>query len=178
MLYTMDKIIEVISNIDINAIKVILKQYSKHNTTKTTFIVIICMCILSWFMEYIGMVISIVINMMYPFVRTYCAVKESNVEELTHLAMYWIIYVSISCIESIFMPILKLIPLYYFLKIMFFVWCVCSHTNGAKYVYDNFIDKYMSQFDCDNMEKILNIFSLKLKECVEELNVVVTKKLK
>jgi receptor expression-enhancing protein 5/6 len=75
----------------------------------------------------------------YPIYQSFKALKTPGRDDDAAALTYWIVYGSLSLVESAFDKVFFWLPLYFLAKIAFLVWCYHPNTNGAKVVYKLFI---------------------------------------
>ncbi|XP_022169100.1 receptor expression-enhancing protein 5-like [Myzus persicae] len=64
------------------------------------------------------------------------AATEAQNEKFT----YWMTFTAILIVESLFRPLLQLLPLYQMCRTWFFIWCFAPiRDNGSAYIYDAII---------------------------------------
>lgn len=84
--------------------------------------------------------ITNLIGFAYPLYRSLRAIKTSDKNDDTQWLMYWVIFGFFSLFESFTDFALGWLPLYFFGKIGFLLFCMLPQTQGAKLVFTNFLD--------------------------------------
>ncbi|KAL5242850.1 hypothetical protein ACI65C_010260 [Semiaphis heraclei] len=75
------------------------------------------------------------------------AAAEAQNEKFT----YWMTFSAILIAESIFQPVLRLLPLYQMCRTWFFIWCFAPiKENGSAYIYDVIIRPHFDLDDDDS----------------------------
>jgi len=92
-----------------------------------------------------------IVGFVYPLYGSFKAIKSPAKGDDTHWLTYWIVYGWFAFIESFTDILLKWIPFYYALKVLFLIWCFLPQTRGAETVYKRFLHplfiKYERQLD-------------------------------
>lgn len=136
-----------------------------HAKALTCFILV---CIGIYSLNFIGMIFSVVIGIVYPIIKSYNAIKTRSVDDLIGVVAYWIFFGIVTFIESIFGVILQTIPFYYTFKTILFGWA--THQDGAKYLYDTYLCPKIEEYDIDKVNEFIKILGVKLTEANVEFN--------
>lgn len=131
-----------------------------------TSLLLVCIGIYS--LNFIGMIFSVCVGILYPIIKSYNAIKTQSGQEMTNIITYWIFFAVYAFIESIFYVVLQGIPFYYTLKTILFTWAI--HYEGAKYLYDTYLCPKIEEYDVDKVNEFIKILGIKLNEANIEFN--------
>ena len=92
-----------------------------------------------------GNLISKVVCVFYPAFESLKALETEGGTDDKKWLTYWVIFGLITLGEQILAPILYIVPLYFMLKIAFFVYLFFPQTNGAKVVFERVINPLFLQ---------------------------------
>lgn len=109
------------------------------------FIIISVLFVLFGFMERL---ITNLVGTLYPAFKTIKSIEEKSNEDKQWLS-YWIIFGIFTIIDMFSGFILKLIPLYFFLKIIFLLWCFMPNTQGSIIMYNLIVVRLFKRVEKD-----------------------------
>jgi hypothetical protein len=91
-------------------------------------------------------IITKLLSLLYPGYKSYLSMSndDEKIENRNKWLTYWIVYSSISTIESIFWLIINYIPFYYVLKLFLTVWLIYPEAYGSLIIYKTLIEPYLS----------------------------------
>lgn len=136
-----------------------------HAKALTCFILV---CIGIYSLNFIGMIFSIIIGIIYPIIKSYNAIKIRSPDDLIGVVTYWIFFGIVTFVESIFGALLQTIPFYYTLRAILFGWA--TYYDGAKYLYDTYLCPKIEEYDIDKVNEFVKILGTKLTEANNEFN--------
>lgn len=98
-----------------------------------------------------GRIISNMVGFLYPAYRSYKAVKTEDKDDDTQWLIYWVVYAFFTVGDGMFGYFFSWLPLYFFIKIGFLIWCMHPRTKGATFILNNviipFLEKYEQHID-------------------------------
>jgi len=100
---------------------------------------------------------------------TFFSIKaiESKEEDDDKLWLtYWTIYAVFSFLDLFAGWILKILPFYFIIKLIFLVWCFMPNTKGAIIVYNKVIKPFFLKNE-SKLDKAVNMFMQKAKKAEE-----------
>jgi len=124
-------------------------------------------CILLYILDIIATMVFLSVGLFYPLIKTYDALKKfnqdcqsSNKEAIEKSIIYWLFIAFFIIVETLAWPILKLLPLYQIIKILFIFWAVLPQTDGATIIYHKIIKPWLEleTYNFSNIENIINNF--------------------
>jgi hypothetical protein len=131
-----------------------------------TFLILLCIGIYS--LNFIGMIFSVVIGILYPIIKSYNAIKTQNVNDLISIVTYWIFFGIFTFAEMIFGVFFQSIPFYFTLKTILFGWAV--QYGGASYIYNTHLCPKIEEYDIDKVNQFVKILGTKLTEANAEFS--------
>lgn len=112
------------------------------NKTKTDPKIIISILVgglfltlLGWFDKYITCLIGIIL----PTYWSIKAIESPQEDDDKQWLTYWAVYAVFNFLDLFAKFILKIIPFYYVVKLIFLVWCFMPNTQGALFIYNKFL---------------------------------------
>lgn len=88
-----------------------------------------------------------IVSLGFPVIASYKALAANDLSLLRPWLMYWIVLgVGLSC-EAMFEPLLRLIPLYGYLRFFTLLWLVLPQTQGAIFLYTTYLEPWLVQHD-------------------------------
>ncbi|VVU94960.1 TB2/DP1, HVA22 family [seawater metagenome] len=89
---------------------------------------------------------SVLFSLLYPAFQSFISLEsEEAAEQRRMLLTYWIIISCLMTLETIGWFALRLIPMYYLLKVFFVYWLISPQTKGCFYVYQKFIESHLKK---------------------------------
>ena len=79
------------------------------------------------------------VGFVYPVYASFKAIETKRKDDDTQWLTYWVVYASFTVVESFIDVILFWFPFYYSFKFGFLIWLFLPNTQGAKFLYTNFI---------------------------------------
>jgi hypothetical protein len=131
-----------------------------------TCLILVCVGIYS--LNFIGMIFSVLVGIVYPIIKSYNAIKTKSPDDMENIITYWIFFGIFTFVESVFSVLLQTIPFYYTLKTILFGWA--THYDGAKYLYETYLCPKIEEYDVDKVNEFIKILGTKLNEANAEFN--------
>ncbi|KAK2602012.1 hypothetical protein QQS21_004438 [Conoideocrella luteorostrata] len=92
-----------------------------------------------------AMLLSSVASFLFPIFASYKALKTSDPAQLTPWLMYWVVFSICLLVESWFSFILFWIPLYGYLRLLFFLYLILPQTQGARVLYEERVHPFLEE---------------------------------
>ena len=87
-------------------------------------------------------ILTNLIGVAYPVFMSFYALESEGVDDDKQWLTYWVVFGLFSIADQFAGFILSLIPFYYVLKVSCLIWLFHPATQGATYVYFNFVQPY------------------------------------
>jgi receptor expression-enhancing protein 5/6 len=141
----------------------LIKEKSKIDPKIVLGIIIIgiFLTMLGWFDKYITCIIGITL----PTYWSIKAIESPEENDDKQWLTYWAVYAVFNFLDLFAKFILKIIPFYYVVKLIFLVWCFMPNTQGALFIYN----KILRNFFIKN-EELLNKYVNKLMKKTNEVS--------
>ncbi|GAB2215177.1 hypothetical protein Droror1_Dr00019556 [Drosera rotundifolia] len=114
------------------------------------------------------------VMLLYPLYASMRAIESPSTLDDQQWLTYWVLYSFITLFELSFWSILQWLPFWPYLKLLVCTWLVLPIFNGAAYIYENIVRKYVKigvAIDTKHFEgqkKVLQMMSLDARKSVEE----------
>lgn len=85
----------------------------------------------------------------YPLYATVWALRseELNGEQLKSWMLYWAVYGAFSLVDSVLLPFLLNVTVYWLAKIVFLFYLVCTHPLGSTEIFEKGLNPMMIRLD-------------------------------
>ncbi|KAK6917969.1 TB2/DP1/HVA22-related protein [Dillenia turbinata] len=113
------------------------------------------------------------VMLLYPLYASMRAIESPSPLDDQQWLTYWVLYSFITLFELSFWKVLQWLPFWSFIKLLFCMWLVLPIFNGAAYIYENFVRKYVkigsyvSSSYPDDQRKVMQMLSLDGRKSVE-----------
>ncbi|CBI15696.3 hypothetical protein VitviT2T_025644 [Vitis vinifera] len=77
--------------------------------------------------------------LLYPLYASVMAIESTTKVDDEQWLAYWILYSFLTLMEMLLQPILKWIPIWYDVKLVFVAWLVLPQFRGAAFIYEKFV---------------------------------------
>ncbi|CAN0897344.1 HVA22-like protein f [Linum grandiflorum] len=116
--------------------------------------------------------------LLYPLYASVRAIESPSMVDDQQWLTYWIIYSFITLFELSFWKVLAWFPFWAYIKLVFCMWLVLPMFNGAAYIYETMLRKYVkigitsitgdniSSNYTDEQRKVLQMMSLDARKSV------------
>ncbi|KZV56289.1 hypothetical protein F511_00286 [Dorcoceras hygrometricum] len=84
------------------------------------------------------------VMLLYPLYASMRAIESPSALDDQQWLTYWVLYSFITLFELSCWKILEWIPIWPYMKLLFCLWLVLPVFNGAAYIYQNFVRKYVN----------------------------------
>ncbi|XP_073028508.1 HVA22-like protein f isoform X2 [Primulina eburnea] len=82
--------------------------------------------------------------LLYPLYASVRAIESPSTLDDQQWLTYWVLYSFMTLFELSCWKILEWIPIWPYTKLLFCLWLVLPVFNGAAYIYENFVRKYVN----------------------------------
>lgn len=112
------------------------------------------------------------VMLLYPLYASVRAIESPSTLDDQQWLTYWVLYSFITLFELSCWKILEWIPIWPYTKLLFCFWLVLPVFNGAAYIYENFVRKYVNMGSVssnypDGQMKVLLMMSPDARKSVE-----------
>ncbi|KAG0208644.1 hypothetical protein BGX28_000452 [Mortierella sp. GBA30] len=83
----------------------------------------------------------------YPAYASYKAINSRDNTRLTAWLMYWAVMGIFTLVEFVLDTFVFWLPFYYEVKMLFVLWMILPQTQGSIYLYQTWVDPYLSQHE-------------------------------
>ena len=121
---------------------------------KTGFkgIYVVCFLIVCVVLVYFNIFDSLITNVVgtaYPIFYTIKSIEENSDELQKNWLTYWVVFGSFTIVDLFSPIIIKFVPFYFVMKILFLIWLEMPGSSGCKIVYHLLIKKIFAAFQED-----------------------------
>ncbi len=101
-----------------------------------------------------GTILSVILTVVYPAFKSIKALETKGDDDDKIWLTYWCVFGIFSLVDEFGGIILSLIPFYYYIRLVFFVWMMHPSTQGATTVYKTVLKPLLSK-NKDKIEKLI-----------------------
>ncbi|CAJ0628552.1 5980_t:CDS:2 [Entrophospora sp. SA101] len=84
---------------------------------------------------------------LYPTYASFKAIKTNDVKTIKLWLMYWIIMALFTMWEGFFDHFIFWFPFYYEIKMLFILWLIYPHSEGAAFLYNKFVNPTLTNHE-------------------------------
>ena len=118
--------------------------------------------------------ITTIIGIVLPTYWSIKAIESPETEDDIQWLTYWSVYAVFSFFDLFAKFILKFIPFYFVLKLVFLIWCFMPNTKGATFIYKNLLSKYFKKYE-GKLDKIADKFKALNKKITDKEKEIINK---
>ena len=104
---------------------------------------------------YLEKYITCIVGIVLPTYWSIKAIESNEPDDDKQWLTYWAVYAVFDFLDLFAGFILKIIPFYYILKLIFLIWCFMPNTQGALVVYNHIIKKFFIKYE-NNLDQLVN----------------------
>lgn len=119
------------------------------------------------FIGYFEVHITNIIGILYPAYWSIKAIESKETDDDKQWLTYWTVFSLFIILELFCGVFLRFIPFYFFIKLAFLIWLFMPNTQGAVFVYNNFLRKLFKQYEKD-LDEINNKFTGSVNNAVKD----------
>ncbi|KAG0040617.1 receptor accessory protein 4 [Podila clonocystis] len=97
------------------------------------------------------------VSRVYPAYASFKAINTRDNNRLTAWLMYWSVMGLFSIAEFVLDTFIFWFPFYYEIKLLFVLWMILPQTQGSIYLYQAFVDPYLSQHEHEIDQTLKNL---------------------
>ncbi|CAD5172681.1 unnamed protein product [Musa acuminata subsp. malaccensis] len=123
--------------------------------------------------RHLDALIGPVVMLLYPLYASMRAIESPSPVDDQQWLTYWVLYSLITLFELSCWTMLQWFPLWPYMKLVFCVWLVLPIFNGAAYIYENHVRRYVnlggtvSSSYSDRQRRVMQTLSLDARKSVE-----------
>lgn len=99
--------------------------------------------------------ITNIVGILYPAYCSIKAIESVGADDDKQWLTYWVVFGLFSILDLFSGFILRFIPFYFFVKLIFLIWLFMPNMKGATFVYDKFLIKYFKKYESE-MDRLVN----------------------
>lgn len=113
------------------------------------------------------------VMLLYPLYASMRAIESPSALDDQQWLTYWVMYSLITLFELSSWKVLQWLPFWPYVKLFFCMWLVLPMFNGAAYIYENYVRKYVKIGGVvdpnypEGQRKVLQMMSLDSRKAVE-----------
>ncbi len=116
--------------------------------------------IISVILVYLNIFDSVITNLvgtLYPAFWTIKSIEKDNLQEQKNWLIYWAVFGFFILIDMFSPIIVKFVPFYLVMKILFLIWMFMPGSNGSKMVYGLIVKKILKRYETDFNNVVNNV---------------------
>ena len=115
---------------------------------KGIFVILgLVLCVVFVYFNILDTIITNLVGTLYPAFWTIKSLEQNLVEEQKKWLTYWVVFGSFIIIDMSSVVIVKFIPFYFFLKILFLIWLFMPGSNGCTIIYYLVVKKIFRYYE-------------------------------
>ena len=106
--------------------------------------------VLSVIFVYLNIFDTIITNLvgtLYPAFWTIKSIEDDNLEDQKNWLTYWAVFGSFILVDMFSPIIVKIIPFYFVMKILFLIWLFMPGSGGCKIIYNLIVKKILRKYE-------------------------------
>ena len=115
---------------------------------------ILAVCAVLTFINLFGKYITCIVGVTLPAYWSIKAIESPYFDDDKQWITYWAIYGIFTLIDQFANIVLRIIPFYFVIKILFLIWCFMPNTMGALFIYNKFVGPYFRKYENKIDQKI------------------------
>ena len=115
---------------------------------------VLAVCVLFTLINAFGKYITTLVGVLLPAYWSIKAIESPYYDDDKQWLTYWAIYGLFTLLDQFANIVLKIIPFYFLIKIVFLIWCFMPNTMGALFVYNKLIGPYFKKYENKIDQKI------------------------
>ena len=119
--------------------------------------------LIGWLDKYITCLVAIVL----PTYWSIKAIETKEGDDDKQWLTYWAVYACFTFLDLFAGFIMKFLPFYFFMKLIFLIWCFMPNTQGAIYIYNYVILKIFKKYE-SRLDRGINKFMKKSNEMMKK----------
>ncbi len=112
-------------------------------------------------------ILTLCITVLYPAAMSIKAIETESTEDDKEWLTYWIIFGIFTLLDDFLGFILNMIPYFFWIKLVFFVYLFAPQTHGAKVVYENVVKPQLIRYK-PQIEDLINTIKGGASELAKE----------
>jgi receptor expression-enhancing protein 5/6 len=114
---------------------------------------ILIFCCVLVFIGFFEKYITLLVAVVYPAYFSIKAIESEDKEDDKQWLTYWVVFAAFTVFDGFAGALLQYIPFYFFIKIVFLIWCFLPNTRGASIIYNKFLVICFKRYekDLDNL---------------------------
>lgn len=107
----------------------------------------LAICLTSVIIGFLDVYITALVGIVIPSISSMRALETKDPEDDKQWLTYWVVFGIFSFIDLFTASLLKFIPFYFILKILFLMWLFMPNTKGAYIIYVKVISKLFKKYE-------------------------------
>ena len=123
-------------------------------------IYVVLVLLVSVILVYLNIFDSVITNLvgtLYPAFWTIKSIENDNLQEQKNWLIYWAVFGFFILIDMFSPIIVKFVPFYLVMKILFLIWMFMPGSNGSKMVYGLIVKKILKRYETDFITVFNNV---------------------
>ena len=88
-----------------------------------------------------------IVGFLFPAYKSFKALRTNDTTDDKKWLTYWVVFSFFTVFDGVISSILFFIPYFSIIKLSFYVYLFHPKSDGAKWVYDNFLEKMLAKYE-------------------------------
>ena len=115
---------------------------------------ILAVCTVLTLINVFGKYITCIVGVVLPAYWSIKAIESQEYGDDKQWLTYWSIYGIFTFLDQFLNIVLRIIPFYFIIKIVFLIWCFMPNTMGALFIYNKIVGPYFRKYQSKIDQKI------------------------
>ena len=119
------------------------------------FVLGLLVCVILVYLNIFETAITTLVGTLYPGFWTIKAIEKNEFEDLKYWLTYWAVFGSFIILDMFSPIVVKFIPFYVVMKIIFLIYLLIPGSGGCTFIYNLFVKKIIKKYE-PGFDKLIN----------------------
>ena len=119
------------------------------------FVLGLIVCVILVYLNIFESAITTLVGTLYPAFWTIKAIEKNELDEQKNWLTYWAVFGSFIIIDMFSPIVVKFIPFYVVMKVIFLIYLLIPGSGGCTFVYNLFVKRFIKKYE-DKLDNVKN----------------------